>query len=159
MSLVPIICTHEVSHITLAHILSKAYQFSTDIDSPPTLLLLTTSNPCDLRQYTCDSVTNPPVGKFHSPFLGWRLARIAKFLEKNTEGTVVNAVTFLVADEQTLEDEDTLLLVHNAENSRQTIRLSAAFVNAEAASVDVGCTDVGELRSLADEDGVYRGDD
>lgn len=58
---------------------------------------------------------------------------------------------------KTTLDEDTLLLVYNIGNSQESIRLSAGYANSQAVSVSVATTDVGELRSLADNDGVYRG--
>ncbi|KAL4903976.1 hypothetical protein BDW74DRAFT_154947 [Aspergillus multicolor] len=157
MSLIPIICTHEVSSKVLSSILSTAYEAASQIDSPPSLILLTTSDGDELRKYTKDSVTNPPVESFQSPFLDWKHKDIAKFLQENTSKTVIDRTTFLVADQQTITDEDTLLLVYSIEGDLETLRLSVEFVNSQAVSVSIATTDLAELRSLADEDGVYRG--
>lgn len=127
------------------------------MDSPPTLLLLTEGDGNTLRQYTYDSVSQPPVDSFQSPFLGWELEKIAEFLSENTRGTVVDQAVFLVADGQTANDGDTLLLVHNLDGSLQSVRVSAAYGNTEAISVSVATTDLDELRSLVDDDGVFRG--
>ena len=91
------------------------------------------------------------------PFLGWDIGKIAQFLQENTSDTIVDYTTFLVADEKTALDEDTLLLVYDVEGLQESIRLSACFANSEAVSVSVATKDVGELWTLADEDGVYRG--
>ncbi|RAL12494.1 uncharacterized protein BO97DRAFT_405440 [Aspergillus homomorphus CBS 101889] len=157
MSLIPIICTHEVSSTVIASILSKAYETARKIDSPASLLLLTTTSAADLQQYTEGSATKPPVASSPYPFLCWDIGKIARFLCENASMTVVDHSVFLVADEKTAFDEDTLLLVHSVENSQVSIRLSAGYANSQAVSVSVATTDVGELRSLADEDGVYRG--
>ncbi|KAL4995743.1 hypothetical protein BDV10DRAFT_173999 [Aspergillus recurvatus] len=157
MSLIPIICTHEVSPDVLSTVLSTAYETSTKINSPPSLLLLTTADGDEIRKYKKDSVTKPPVDPFQSPFLGWDVHKSAQFLQENAAKTVVERTAFLVADDQTTADEETLLLVYNIEGSLETIRVSAEFVNSQAVSVAVATTDIGELRSLADDDGVYRG--
>lgn len=95
---------------------------------------------------------------FQSPFLGWELEKIAEFLTKNTRGTVVDQAVFLVADGQTANDKDTLLLVHNLDGSSlQSVRVSAACGNTEAISVSVATKDLDELRSLVDDDGIFRG--
>ncbi|EAL89391.1 conserved hypothetical protein [Aspergillus fumigatus Af293] len=143
MSLIPIICTHEVSPTVITSILSTAYKASTDA--------------AELQDYTDDSVTKLPVESLQYPFLGWDIGKIAQFLQENTSDTIVDYTTFLVADEKTALDEDTLLLVYDVEGLQESIRLSACFANSEAVSVSVATKDVGELWTLADEDGVYRG--
>ncbi|KEY81503.1 hypothetical protein BA78_8012 [Aspergillus fumigatus] len=143
MSLIPIICTHEVSPTVITSILSTAYKASTDA--------------AELQEYTDDSVTKLPVESLQYPFLGWDIGKIAQFLQENASDTIVDYTTFLVADEKTALDEDTLLLVYDVEGLQESIRLSACFANSEAVSVSVATKDVGELWTLADEDGVYRG--
>ncbi|OQD67411.1 hypothetical protein PENDEC_c037G07109 [Penicillium decumbens] len=157
MSLIPIICTHEVSSSVLTSVLSTAYDASSKIDSPPSLILVTTADAAELQKYTKDSVTKPPVESLQYPFLGWDIGKIAQFLQKNAAETVLDYTTFLVADEKTASDEDTLLLVYNIGDLQESIRLSAGYANSQGLSVSVATTDVGELRSLADDDGVYRG--
>lgn len=175
MSLFPIINTHKISPTVtqssihnktallanttqvLSSILTTAYNASEEIDSPPSLLLLSESNRDALLQYTYNSVSQLPIQhSFKSPFLGWEIEQIAGFLTENAQGTVVDQTVFLVADGQTAEDENTFLLVHNLDGSLQSIRVSAAHGNMEAVSVSVGTKDLNELRSLAD-DGVFRG--
>ncbi|GFF57958.1 hypothetical protein IFM62136_03620 [Aspergillus lentulus] len=157
MSLIPIICTHEVSPTVITSILSTAYEASINIDSPPSLILIMTADAGELKKYTYDSITMPPVESLQYPFLGWDIGKIAHFLQENAANTVVDYTTFLVADEKTASDEDTLLLVYNIEDSLESIRLSAGYANSQAVSVSVATTDVGESQSLVDEDGVYRG--
>ncbi|GIC90511.1 uncharacterized protein Aud_006945 [Aspergillus udagawae] len=157
MSLISIICTHEVSPTVITSVLSTAYEASSKIDSPPSLILVMTADAAELQKYTKDSVTKPPIESLQYPFLGWDLGKIAQFLQENASNTVLDHTTFLVADEKTTLDEDTLLLVYNIEYSQESIRLSASYANNQAVAISVATTDVGELRSLADDDGVYRG--
>ncbi|PKX92367.1 uncharacterized protein P174DRAFT_372824 [Aspergillus novofumigatus IBT 16806] len=157
MSLIPIICTHEVSPTVITSILSTAYEASSKIDSPPSLILIMTADAAELQKYTEDSVTMPPVESLQYPFLGWDIGKIAEFLQEDASETVVDYTTFLVADEKTASDEDTLLLIYSIEDSLESIRLCASYANSQAVSVSIATTDVGELWSLADEDGVYRG--
>ncbi|KAL4941312.1 hypothetical protein BDV06DRAFT_223269 [Aspergillus oleicola] len=165
MTLIPIFCTHEVSPAALSSILSTAYEASNKIDSPPDLVLLTTSDGDELQKYTYNPVTISPVDfdTSQSPFLGWNLSQIVEFLRESTSNTVVDRSTFLVADGQTNSDGDTLLLVHNHTHAiqgprdLQTVRLSAEYVNSEAIAVSVATKDVGELSSLVGSDGVFRG--
>ncbi|GES59951.1 hypothetical protein ATEIFO6365_0002028200 [Aspergillus terreus] len=157
MSLVPIICTYEVSPTVLTSVLGTAYDASSNIDSPPSLILVTTADAAVLQKYTKDSVTKPPVESVQYPFLGWDVGKIARFLQENASQTVLDHTTFLVADEQTASDGDTLLLAYNIKDSQDSVRLSAGCANSGAVSVSVATRDVGELRSLADDDGVYRG--
>ena len=65
---------------------------------------------------------------------------------------------FLVADQRTAEDES-LLLVQSLRDgeSVEFVRVAAEFVNTQAVAMAVATTDVQELRSLIDEDGVFRG--
>jgi uncharacterized protein (UPF0210 family) len=116
-----------------------------------------TADAAELQKYTEDSVTMPPVESLQYPFLGWDIGKIAQFLQEDASETVVDYTTFLVADEKTASDEDTLLLVYSIEDSLESIRLSASYANSQAVSVSIATTDVGELRSLSDEDGVFRG--
>lgn len=139
----------------LSTIFSIAYEASSKINSPSSLLLLTTADPDELRKYKKDSVTNPPIDTFQTPFLGWHVKKTAQFIQENASKTVVDRTTFLVADDQTAADKGTLLLVYSV--SLETIRVSAEFVNSQAVSFAVATTDIGELRTLADDDGVYRG--
>ncbi|KAJ5779355.1 hypothetical protein N7457_007075 [Penicillium paradoxum] len=136
----------------ITSVLSTAYEASSKIDSPPSLILVTTANAAGLQKGTKDSVTKPPVKSLQYPFLSRDIGKITYFLPENVSKTVVDLTTFLLTDERTTLDENTLLLVYNIGNSQDSIRLSASWV-----SVSVATTDVGELRSLADDDGVYRG--
>ncbi|KAL4871524.1 hypothetical protein BDV12DRAFT_194287 [Aspergillus spectabilis] len=93
MGLIPNICTHEVSLTVITSILRTTYEASAKVDLPPSrlLLLLTTSDGGDLREYTYGSVTTPPVKSVQSLFLGWTLTQIAEFLQKNTENAAVRS--------------------------------------------------------------------
>ncbi|KAL5365023.1 hypothetical protein BJX96DRAFT_158423 [Aspergillus floccosus] len=158
MSHVPIICTYEVSSTVLTSVLWTAYDASSKIDSPPSLILVMTADAAKLQKHTKDSViTKPPFESLQYPFLGWDIGKISQFLQENASKTALDHTTFLVADEKTASDGYTLLLVHNIQDSQESIRLSAGYANSASVSVSVATMDVGELRCLADEDGVYRG--
>lgn len=136
-----------------------------DFDSPETLLLLTKSSKESIRQYTWDSVTRPPIKlPFASHFIGWRASDVAQFLLEKAKGSLVDTEVFLLADELTEQDETTLLLVQTENTGQEdcpfsieTVRVAAEFVNIEAVGVSVASKDVGELVTLVDDDGVYRG--
>ncbi|RAQ60793.1 hypothetical protein COH20_010958 [Aspergillus flavus] len=157
-SLIPIFCLHDIPLQILTSILTKAYAHAIEIQSPPTLLLLENTGNA-LRRYTHDDVTYPPVDpSFKSPFLGWELNEVVRFLREYATGTVVDESVFLVADQRTAEDES-LLLVQSLRDgeSVEFVRVAAEFVNTQAVAMAVATTDVQELRSLIDEDGVFRG--
>lgn len=145
----------------ISSILTTAYNTAKETYLPPALLILTGDDRNALRKYTYDSISKPPVdsSSFRSPFLGWELEKIAGFLNENAHGTVVDYAVFLVADEQTANDEDTLLLVHNlcGGGLLRSVCVSAAYANLEAVFVSVAATDIGELGGLVDGDGVFRG--
>ncbi|KAL4885630.1 hypothetical protein BJY04DRAFT_214422 [Aspergillus karnatakaensis] len=168
MSLIPIICTYQVPPATLSSILSIAYSSSQKLDSPPSLILLWNNNPSELQEITYDSMTQPPIDTaLENQFVGWSVDKVAEFLHSNLVGTDRNTVldysVFLVADERTSVDGDTLLLVHvqhidgAREREVESVRVSAEYVNSKAVGVSVAAEDVAGLRSLVDEDGVFRG--
>lgn len=79
---------------------------------------------------------------------------------------MVKPGVFLVADERTGEDGDSLLLVQNpgqaqghreSETAPKCVRLAAEYVNIQAVAVSIATSGVEELVSLADSDGVFRG--
>ncbi|OGM49588.1 hypothetical protein ABOM_001775 [Aspergillus bombycis] len=158
-SLIPIFCLDDIPAQILTSILTKAYAHAIDINSPPTLLLVESTGTALLRRYTHDAVTYPPVdAACKSPFRGWGLDDMIRFLREYATGTAVDASVFLVADGRTVEDES-LLLVQSLRDGDpvESVRLAAEHVNTKAVAVAVAATDVRELRSLVDEDGVFRG--
>lgn len=101
---------------------------------------------------------------FTSPFVGWSAHDIARFLTENAEGSIVEPTLFLIADEKTAEDGNTLLLVKVQTKERydggltlKTVSLAAEFVNIEAVAVPIGAKGVDELLDMVDGDGVFRG--
>ncbi|KNG83908.1 hypothetical protein ANOM_008144 [Aspergillus nomiae NRRL 13137] len=156
-SLIPIFCLHDIPPQMLTSILTKAYAHAIDINSPPTLLLVESTGTA-LRRYTRDAVTYPPVDSaFKSPFNGWELDDVVRFLREYAMGTVVDESVFLVADGRTVEDESLLLVQSLHGDPMQSVRLAAEYVNTKAVAVAVAATGVQELRSLVDGDGVFRG--
>ncbi|KAL4958776.1 uncharacterized protein BDV14DRAFT_27740 [Aspergillus stella-maris] len=158
------LCTAKIPPTTLSPILSRAYKASERIHSSPNLFLLTTKDEDESQRYLADSITIPPIeGYIESPFLGWTVTQLASFLDGYASNTVIDSSTFLVADEQTAADGDTLLLVHNhnpnaqAEQGLASVRLSAKYAHSKAVAVSVASKDVIELRNLGDGDGVFRG--
>lgn len=77
----------------------------------------------------------------------------------------MSSTLFLVADEKTSQDENTLLLVELQTSDQYTdrlelksVRLAAAFANTSSVAVSVGSTSIDEMLSLiASRDGIYRG--
>lgn len=118
-----------------------------------------------IYQYTRDSVTRTPVeSSFTSPFLGWSAHCVAQFLTENVKGSIVEPGLFLLADDKTTDDGDTLLLVQVQRKERdktgstlKKVRLAAEFANTEAVAVSIGTKAVDELLALVDEDGIFRG--
>ncbi|PKY00337.1 hypothetical protein P168DRAFT_219326, partial [Aspergillus campestris IBT 28561] len=110
--------------------------------------------------YRTDSMAIPPIDLTMSPFIGWDASDITRFLRSNATGTVINDSLFLLADETTATDGESLLLVQ-ADYSRQelsleSVRLSAECVNSVPVAVSVGCGNVRELQSIVHSDGVFR---
>ncbi|KAI9927081.1 hypothetical protein ASPWEDRAFT_46564 [Aspergillus wentii DTO 134E9] len=155
-SLIPLIITHEVHPQTLSSILINAYRKATEIKSPPTIILLTETSKEAIQAYNYDSITHPPIDSFKSPFLGWDLPKVAQFLTENAKKSRVDAWVFLIADEKTAEDGETLLLAQSDSNGLKSVRVTGEDVNTEAIAVSVATKDVGELITLVGEDGVYR---
>lgn len=110
-------------------------------------------------------MTHTPIERsFTSPFLGWSADDVARFLTENAEGSIVEPELFILADEKTAEDGNTLLLVQVQRKERyeggftlKTVRLAAEFVNTEAVAVSIGAKGLDELLIMVDEDGVCRG--
>lgn len=117
-----------------------------------------------LGQYTRYSQSSAPIDpSFKSPFIGWSIDDIAAFLFHNAEGTYVNPMLFLVADQQTSEDGNTFLLVQiefseteGEEYELISCRISAEAANVSAVTVSVGSGCVSEMVDLVQSDGVYR---
>lgn len=85
-------------------------------------------------------------------------------MNENADGSIVDPCVFLTANEETAEDGGTLLLVQSSGKEQNEdhpalyhVRVAADYVNTEAVTVSVATKDVGELLSLVDRDGVYRG--
>ncbi|KAE8141915.1 hypothetical protein BDV38DRAFT_174891 [Aspergillus pseudotamarii] len=157
-SLIPIICLHDIPAQVLTSIITKAYAQAIDINSPPTLLLIENTGDA-LCRYTHDDATYPPVdSSYKSPFLGWEVNEVVRFLREYATGTVVDEFVFLIGDWRTLEDESLLLVKRLGEGELvESVRVAAEFVNTKAVAVAVAVTDVWELRGLVDGDGVFRG--
>ncbi|KMP04232.1 hypothetical protein CIHG_04991 [Coccidioides immitis H538.4] len=169
VELIPIICTYDVEPSVLSSIVETAYTKSEDT-SEALLVLSDTSRPA-IQRYTVDDFTRPPVDQsFKSPFIGWSLERIAKFLKDNADDTAVGCYYFLVADERTSAD-NSLLFVDTLFNESEdegddedkapdeplTVRLAPEFVNSYTVAIAIGSMGTNELVDETDEDGVYRG--
>lgn len=87
------------------------------------------------------------------------MQELADLLDKSDAEPAISSHQFLVADEQTNED-DTLIFVdrgYEHDATPETVRLDAAHANAVPIAVQVATMDLNGLQSLVDEDGVYRG--
>lgn len=85
-------------------------------------------------------------------------------MNENADGSVVDPRVFLIADEKTAKDEDTLLLVQSSGKEQNEdhfglhhVRVAADYANTEAVALSVATKDVEGLLGLADGEGVYRG--
>ncbi|KAL4953708.1 hypothetical protein BDW69DRAFT_205669 [Aspergillus filifer] len=137
MPLIALLRTARVPPAILSSILRRTYEVANRIDSPPNLVLRTSSDGYGLRRSTPGFITIPPIeGHVQYPFLGWNIAQVASFLDGNTSNTVIDSSTFL---------------------GLASVRVSAEYANCEAVAVSVASKDVAELRSLGHGDGVYRG--
>lgn len=106
-------------------------------------------------------MTHPPIeSPFRSPFLGWSVRDVAQFMNENADGSIVDSCVFLIADEETTEDGDTLLLVQSSRKEQTEdhpalhhVRVADDYVNTEAVALSVATKDVGggviELSFLA----------
>lgn len=129
------------------------------------LILLTETSRQSIHHYTRDSVTRTPVEpSLISPFLGWSVQDVARFLAQSADGSIVEPGLFLIADKKTAEDGNTLLLAQVQSQKRddggltlKAMRLAAEFVNTEAVAVSIGTKGVDELLNMVDGDGVFRG--
>ena len=150
----------------LSSILTAAYQKATEIKSPPALVVLAETSREALHQYNNDSVTRPPIdSSFQSPFLGWDIRSVAQFVRDNAKGSMVDPGVFLIADEKTVEDGETLLLVQSTDLEQEqgkdpftleSVRVAGEDASIEAVAVSVATKDVAELVSLVDGNGVLR---
>lgn len=152
----------------LSSILTAAYQKATEIKSPPALVLLAETSREALHQYKNDFVTHPPIdSSSQSPFLGWDVRSVARFMRDNAKGSMVDPGVFLITDEKTAEDGETLLLVQSTDLEEgqeqgkdsfalEHVRVAGEDANIEAVAVSVATKDMGELVSLADGTGVFR---
>lgn len=141
----------------LSAILATAYKNSPD--TAPSLVIVNSRSPSSFSE----TASVAPVADIDAhQFLSEEPAALATFLEKHTPGTEISEYHFLVADEQTIEDQ-TLLLTETGLMSNkpaehvQTMRLSAEHANAIPVALGVATMDMEGLRDLVDEDGVYRG--
>lgn len=104
--------------------------------------------------------SHPPITDLSDyPFLDRSVQDLADLLDKSDPEPVISSHQFLIADEQTNED-NTLIFVDRGyeQNARpETVRLDATHANAVPIAVQVATMDLNGLRSLLDEDGVYRG--
>ncbi|KAE8353460.1 hypothetical protein BDV28DRAFT_148039 [Aspergillus coremiiformis] len=156
--LVSIICTADVTSSTLSNILDTAYR--RDLEGPPSLILLSANDSSGLSQLTEESASQPPIVEpFASSFTGMAITDVALFLHGSAQDTVISTHFFFIADAQTATDQSLLLVQINWDDPTviQTVRVAAEHANREAVSLTMGITGVNELRSLVDEDGIYRG--
>ena len=147
----------------LSSIFASGYRRAEEIDTPASLIILNERTRSSI--HGLESVTQVPFElSTKSPFLGWDVNEVARFLLENASGSHVSSEVFLIADEQTAEDRSTLLMVQNSRESfdndnrvLRTVRVGADFINIEPVAVSVGSKSVNELLSIVDEDGVFRG--
>ena len=125
-------------------------------DCAPSLILLTSPSQLTNSDFGKEATSPTAIpSTIHSEFLNKSPINISKILRDNTK---VSDTVFLLADKQTVTDGTVLLVVRDPSGGAlETVRLSEQYMNSQAICVDVAVTDVGEIISLADPDGVFRG--
>ncbi|KAL9120585.1 MAG: hypothetical protein Q9187_002863 [Circinaria calcarea] len=148
-SLIPLFCIAEVPAETA---------YAGGPDSPPSLFLV--PEPGLLTDLRTAQPTHPPITNISSyPFLAHSVHDLAAFLDSNNPGSAISSHQFLIADQQTNEDNSLLFVDRGYEpgTTPQTVRLDAAHANAVPVAVQVATMDMNGVRVLVDEDGVFRG--
>ena len=142
---------------TLSRIIQTAYNGAPE--SPPGLFLLTESGPINHRDTAEPS--QPPIPEISGyPFLSHSIDELAAFLDSyNTPEKAISSHQFLVADQQTIEDGSLFFVDrgYDPATAPETVRLDAAQVNAIPVAVQIGSLSINEIRTLVDQDGVFRG--
>jgi hypothetical protein len=147
-------CVAEISAATLSEIISTAYKSETD--SGPNIVLINDAN--FIKGPAPTTPTQTPIPKISNyPFLAKSLTDLESFLDTIPDDWSISNYRLLVADKQTTED-NTLLFVELADPEPETVRLDAAHANSIPIAIGVATMDMQGVRSLADENGVYRGD-
>lgn len=138
---------------TLSRIIQSAYQGAPE--SPPSLFVLTKSAKLDTAE-----PSHPPVPDISSyPFLSHSIDDLATFLDSHNSEKAISSHQFLIADQQTIEDSSLLFVDRGYDpgTAPETVRLDATQVNAIPVAVQIGTTEVNEVRASLDGDGIYRG--
>ena len=141
---------------TLSSILREAYDEKPD--SPPNIFVVSESGL--LTDPENAQPSHPPISDLSDyPFLSRSVQDLADLLEKSDPEPAISSHQFLVADEKTNEDSTLIFVdIGYEKNARpETVRLDATHANAVPIAVQVATMDLNGIRSLLDEDGVYRG--
>jgi hypothetical protein len=128
----------------LSEILTTAYAES--VDTEPSLVLVPDAASLDDSDFGAEP-TEPPIAEITSyPFLS------------NSVAALADSSSFLVADAQTITDKTILFVSCEGRKKPKTVRLSAEQANAIPVAISVATMDIEGVISIADADGVYRGD-
>jgi hypothetical protein len=139
----------------LSEILTTAYAKS--VDTEPSLVLVPDAASLDDSDFGAEP-TEPPIADITSyPFLSNTVAALAKLVRGNT-ADALDSSSFLVADAQTITDKTLLFVSCEGRKKPKTVRLSAEQANAIPVAISVATMDIEGVISIADADGVYRGD-
>jgi hypothetical protein len=132
--------------------------FQSEPDSAPNILLV--NDPNMVNGPMPMDPTEPPVADLSGyPFLSKSLEDLSSFLDTISEDWPISTFRFLVVDEQSAEDGTVLFVErgHRVTDKPQTVRLDYAHANAIPIAVQVATMDLGGIREISDENGVYRG--
>lgn len=149
-------CLLTIKNKTLSSIIRTAYDEKPD--SPPNILVL--SGPGLLNDPGNAQPSLPPITDFSDyPFLGRSVQDLADLLDKSDPEPAISSHQFLIADEQTNEDRTLIFVDRGYEDDAtpETVRLDDVHANAVPIAVQVATMDIEGLRSIVDDDGVFRG--
>jgi hypothetical protein len=153
VELIALFCIVELSAEKLSKIISTAYE--SDTEASPNILFI--NDPDIVDGPKLKDPTNPPIPKISEyPFLSKSPEKLNSFIHTIPEDWPISTWRFLIADEETTEN-DSLLCVETKDSKSETLRLDAKFANSIPISLEIGTLGMAELQDNVDDDGVYRG--
>ncbi|KAK4206114.1 hypothetical protein QBC37DRAFT_393642, partial [Rhypophila decipiens] len=177
----PIFCTAEVPVETLSEILQDSYYKGyKSIGLEPSdgdLLLVHDKNTLPSAKKgkttkdTIPPISAPPTSDFHSATYAQLITHVLENADKDHDCSkegYISGDMFLIADNQTVKDKTLRLVCKrylDSDDEDELYEITHDFASARIASdqpsitavnLGVGNTDIGELKSCADEDGVLR---
>ena len=134
--------------------LEDSYAGSEDLapGTPPSLVILTTSNTSDTGGGAFSGASQPPLQPFTSPFFGQSIADAAQ------HPVLQDTRFFAILDERSARDSTALLAARDPNGSVRTVRAIFLEVQRMLITLDVGCIEFSEIQANATtrcSEGVY----